>query len=803
MLDTLRQDARYALRQMRRSPGFAVVAILTLALGLGATTAIYSVVDGVLLRPLPYPHPDRLLRVWHLNTRNDAPREQVSFETYRGLVGGVDALDAAAGVSPRWSFVLREPGQPERVQGYWVSASFFDLMGVRPAIGRGFRPDEDRAEGPAVVLLGHALWERKFGGDPGVVGRSIRISGRAATVIGVMPAGFDFPDAGGVWAPLAQNPLVGRGRQVRWVDVVGRLAPGATVERARDGIAAYFGRLARAYPKANGGLRATVQTLYASIVGGVSPALWTLLGGVAFLLLITCANLSNLLLSRAAARRGELAVRRALGAGSGRLVRQLLTESVTLGLFGGAAGTAVAFGLVGVFRSIGPADLPRLEAVGIDLRVLGVAGGLTLAASVLFGLAPALTAAREGVQGALRRTRRGVAGGRSRLRSGLVVSQVTLALVLLAGAGLLLHSFVRLNRVDPGFRASGVLTLQFGLPSGYDDARAVDFYRRLFDRLEAIPGVTAAGGATRLPLGDALSTRLEIRGRDVPDGDQPDVQFRRASPDYFAAMGIPVLRGRGFDERDGPDAPPVMILSRAAAETFWPGEDPVGQRVRFWYSGMPADAPWLEVVGITGDVKEFGLDAAAPPVTYVPFSQGPPGSPFVAVHTTGDPSALAAPVRDRLRSLDPDIVIWNVSSMSARVSESVARQRFSLILIGAFGVLALVLAAVGIYGVLAYAVRRRSREIGIRMALGAAGGDVVRMVVSHGLRLTLVGLGLGLVAALLLTRLIRSLLFDVSPTDPLALGGVTIVLGAVAALASWLPARRATRVDPMTVLREE
>lgn len=803
MLDALQHDLRYALRQLRRSPGFAVVAILTLALGLGATTAIWSVVDGVLLRPLPYPHPDRLLRVWHFNTRNDAPREQVSFETYRGLVGGVDALDAAAGVSPRWSFVLREPGQPERVQGYWVSASFFDLMGVRPAVGRGFRPDEDRADGPPVALLGHALWERKFGGDPGVVGRSIRLSGRAVTVVGVMPAGFDFPDAAGVWAPLAQNPLVGRGRQVRWVDVVGRLAPGATVEGARDGIAAYFERLAGAYPKANGGLRATVQTLYASIVGGVKPALWTLLGGVAFLLLITCANLSNLLLSRAAARRGELAVRQALGAGSGRLVRQLLTESVTLGLFGGAAGTVLAYALVRIFRSMGPADLPRLGAVAVDLRVLGVAGGLTLAAGVLFGLAPALAAAREGVQGSLRRTGRSVAGGRDRLRSGLVVSQVTLALVLLAGAGLLLHSFVRLTSVDPGFRASGVLTLQFGVPSGYDDAGAVDFYRRLFDRLEAIPGVTAAGGATRLPLGDALSTRLEIRGRDVPDGDQPDVEFRRASPHYFAAMGIPVLRGRGFDERDGPDAPPVMILSRAAAEEFWPGENPIGKRVRFWYSGMPPDAPWLEVVGITGDVKEFGLDAAAPPVAYVPFSQGPPSSPFVAVHTTGDPAALAAPVRERLRSLDPDIVIWNVSSMSARVSESVARQRFSLLLIGAFGVLALALAAVGIYGVLAYAVRRRSREIGIRMALGAAGGDVVRMVVGHGLRLAAAGLALGLVAALLVTRLMRSLLFQVSPADPLALGGVTAVLAAVAAAAAWLPARRATRVDPMTVLREE
>lgn len=796
-------DLKYALRQLRRSPGFTVVALLTLALGLGATIAIYSVVDGVLLRPLPYPHADRLIRVWHHNTRNGEAKDWMAFETYQGLADGVDAVDAAAGVSPRWDFVLRGQGAPERIQGYWVSASFFDLLGVHPALGRTFRPDEARTNGAPVVLLGHALWERRFGGDPDVIGRSVDLSGRKATVVGIMPAGFGFPEAGDVWAPLAQNPIVGRGRQVRWVDAIARLAPGATVARARDGVDAYFAHLATAYPKTNAGLGGTVQGLYDSVVGGVRPTLWMLLGGVVFLLLITCANLSNLLLTRAADRGGELAVRRALGAGRGRLVRQLLTESLTLGLLGGVAGTGLAWWLLRLFRRLGPAGLPRLEQVGLDPRVIGVAAAATLVVSALFGLAPALSGVKESLQGALRRGGRSVAGGRGRLRGGLVVSQVSLALVLLVGAGLLLRSFVRLTHVDPGFRARGVLTLQFGLPSSYEGDRRIGFYRQLFADLEAIPGVTAAGGATRLPLGDALSTRLEIRGRSFSDGDQPEVQFRRASPDYFKAMGIPVLRGRTFDEGDRPDARPVIVLSRAAARKFWPDEDPIGKQVRFWYSGMPADAPWLDVVGVTGDVREFGLDAAPPPVVYVPFSQGPPSSPYVAVHTTGDPAALVRPVRQRIHALDPGIVIWNTSTLAARVSESVAGRRFSLLLIGAFGLLALVLAAVGIYGVIAYGVRRRTREIGLRMALGADDHAVIRLVVGQGLRLTLAGLALGLVAALLLTRLIRGLLFGVSPTDPVALAGVTLGLAVVATVASWLPARRAARVDPMTVLREE
>lgn len=800
-MSDLAHDLRYALRQLRRNPSFALACVLTLALGLGATTAIYSVVDGVLLSPLPYPESDRLVRVWHSNARNDEPKETVSHETYRELVEGVPAIGAAAGISPHWSFTVRSPGEPERVHGYWISASFFDLLGIRPALGRGFLPEDDAEGAEPVVMLDHGYWRRKFGGDPDVVGRTLQLGSDPVTVVGVMPAGFRFGEEVALWLPLARNPLVDNGRQVRWVDVVARLAPGATVAQARRETAAFAARLAEAYPAANQGLGATVESLYEATVGDVKPALWTLLGGVGFLLLIVCSNLGNLFLARVSARRGELAVRGALGAGPARVARQLLTESLALGLLGGLLGVLLGFWLLELFRAVGPQDLPRLQEVRLDLAVLGVAGSLALVVGLGLGLAPALFASRAKRLVWLKTAGRGGSGMGGRLRDGVVVAQVALAVVLLAGAGLLLRSFLEVTRVDPGFRAEGVLTLQFGRPSGLDPAGAVAFYDRLFEDLQALPGVSAAGAVTRLPLGGNISTRLEVRGRALEEGELPEVEFRRAGGSYFEAMGIPLLRGRAFGDRDRPDSPPVMIASRAAAERLWPDEDPVGRHVRFAFAGD--DAPWVEVVGVVGDVKHFGLEAEAPPIVYVPFSQGPPGSPLLAVRTPGDPLALAGPVRETLRALAPDIVTWDLRPMAAHVDRSVAARRFLLLLIGFFGVLALLLAAVGIYGVIAFGVRRRTREIGVRMALGADRAAVVRMVVSRGLRLAGPGLALGLLAALLLTRLIRGLLFGVTPADPLALGGVVLLLGGVAAFASWLPSRLAVRVDPMTVLREE
>jgi putative ABC transport system permease protein len=795
-------DLRYALRSLRTNPGFTVVAVLTLALGLGATTAIYTVVDRVLLRSLPYPQADRLVRVWHWNERSVAPREGVAYETYQELDHAVPAIDATAGISPHWSFTISAP-EPERAAGYWVSASFFELLGARPALGRVFGPAEDAPGGEAVVVLSHAYWQRRFGGDSTIVGRPLTIGGAPATVIGIMRPGFRYAEAVDVWAPLGQNPIVPRGRQVRWVDVLARLAPGATVVAARAEVATYADQLAAAYPAANGGLGGDVAGLYDATVGNVRPALWTLLGGVGFVLLIACANIGNLLLTRATARRSEVAVRSALGASSGRLIRQFLAESATLGVVGGALGLGLAVWLLDLFRAVGPADLPRLHEVGLDGRVLAVAGLLTLGASFLFGLAPALDAARGHLHLWLKEGGRALGGSGGRLRGALVVTEVALALVLLAGAGLLFRSFGRLMQVDTGFRADHVLTLQIAPPATYDGPGRAVLYERLYAELRAIPGVEAVGSTTRLPLTTQLSTKLDVRDRPVAEGDQPEVEFRRAGGDYFAAMGIPVLRGRAFDARDTPDAVGAMIVSRSLADRIWPGEDPIGKQVRFWYSGITPDSPWLDVIGVVGDVKHFGLDADAPAIAYFAASQAAPGSPLLAIRTAGDPAALTATVRERIRTVDPQIVLFDVRTMRSRVAESVAGPRFNLLLLALFGAVALTLAAVGIYGVIGYTVRQRTRELGIRIALGATRRDVMRLIVGGGMRLAVAGLAIGMAGVLLLTRLLRSMLFEVSPTDPAALATVCVVLGAVSLLAAYLPARRAARIAPTDALRQE
>jgi predicted permease len=799
-MNDLLLDLRYALRTLRTNPGFTAVAVLTLALGLGATTAIFTVVDHVLLRPLPYPEADRLIRIWHHNPRSVVPRENVAYDTYLELDPAIGATDAAAGVSPRWDFTVTAP-EPERATGYWVSATFFPLMGAAPSLGRVFGPSDDAPGAPAVVVLSHEYWQGRLGGDSAVVGRAITIDGGPVTVVGVLEPRFRFGQPVELWTPLGQNSLVPRGRQVRWVDVVARLAPGATIEQARAQVGAFMDRLAQTYPAQAGGLGADVAGLYQATVGDVRPALWTLLGGVGFVLLIACANIGNLLLTRATARQTEVALRSALGAGAGRLTRQFLTESLVLAGIGGLLGLGLAAWLLDLFRATGPANLPRLDEVGLDGRILAAAAAATLGAGTLFGLAPALGAARGSLHVWLKAGGRSLHGAGGRLRNALVVTEMALALVLLAGAGLLIRSFARLMDVDPGFRADRVLTMQITLPGSYAPAARLPLYQRLYAELEAIPGVQAAGITTRLPLTSQLSTKLDIRDRPMSEDQQLGVEFRRVGGRYFAAMGIPIVRGRSFDERDTPEAAGAMIMSRGLAQRIWPGEDPVGKQVRF--ATVNPDAPWFDVVGVAGDVKHFGLEADAPDIVYAAASQGPPGSPYVAVRTAGTPGAVGAAVRERIRAIDPGIVQFDVRTMASRVGESVAGRRFNVLLLGLFGGLALTLAAVGIYGVIGYAVRRRTAELGIRMALGADRREVLRLVVGEGMRLAGAGLGLGLIAALGLTRLMRRLLFEVSPTDPLALGLVSLTLAAVALLATWVPARRAARVDPLEALRHE
>lgn len=762
LLEQLSQDVHYGLRMMRKNPGFTLVVVLTLALGTGANTAIFSVVNGVLLRPLPYKDPSRLVMIWHDNAKTQKTQDWMGYQTFLDIRDQSKSFSGMSGVSPVWRFNLSTDDGPVALQGYWVSASFFSLLGKEPELGRAFTGEEDKQSGSPLVMISHRLWQTNFGSDPNILNKSIIIDNQSVQVVGVMPAGFRFLDDADLWAPLGQNPFIPRGpRGVRIVSVLGRLAPGATISRARAEVEAIDGRLAQAYPDTNQDLGATVLGLQEQIVGTVRAALLVLLAGVAFVLLIACANVANLLVARAAAREREMSVRAALGAGRWRLVRQLLTES----------------------------------------ELLGFTLGASLLAGLLFGLMPAIHVLKTNLRESLKE------GGRSALLHGgsrkvLIVSEVALALMMLIGAGLALRSFEKLMNVNPGFNPEHVLTMQIDLPPSYvsgSDRRAA-FYRELFSRIEVLPGVKAVGGVTRLPLGPGVTTKIEIEGRPVSAGQEPELEFRRASDHYFEAMEIALKSGRVFNEQDIPTSAPAVIVNQTAAERFWPNENPLGRRVRF---ASDSSAPWSTIVGVVADVKHFGLDRPAPPEMYIAFNQGPPGGPVIAIRTSTDPASIISAVRHEVRSLDKQTGISKVAPMDKIVSDSTSQRRFQMFLLAAFAIVALSLAAVGIYGVMSYAVAQRTHEIGIRMALGAGRGEVFRLVVGQGMRLASAGIALGLVGAFAVTRFMQTLLFEVKPADPLTFGGVAILLGTVAFIACYVPARRAARVDPMIALRCE
>jgi putative ABC transport system permease protein len=817
-MPALASDLRYAWRLLRRSPGFTLVSILTLALGIGANTALFSVVNAVLLRPLPYSDPDRLAVVWHENRPRGLDEDPLAYETFLDLVRGTREFEALAGLSPRWNMVVSTDEGPEEVPGLFVSASLFPMLGVEPMFGRGFLESEDQKGGTPVAVVSARFWQQRFGRDGDLSGKTIVLNGVSTPIVGVLPPAFRFlvglatppaalqargvPDVD-IYMPLGQNPIVGRGRGVRWVTVAGRLAPRSTLDAARAEMSGITAQLAREYPASNADFGARVVPLVEEVVGEVRPAMLMLLGAVGLLLLIACANVANLLLGRATARERELAIRAALGSSRGRLVRQLLTESVVLALAGGAVGIVLAWWAVDLVRAAGPADLPRLEEAGLDPVVLIFTFAISLVTGALFGTAPALTASGHRVSEGLKDGGRTSASGRKgRLRQAFVVTEVALALVLLVGAGLLINSFARLMGVDPGFDPRRVLTLMVGIGGqrfAEDAARRV-FFERLFETIGALPGVEAVGGATRLPLGSGVTTRLEIEGRGTPEGERPELEFRRASAGYFDAMSIPLVKGRLFGAEDRPDAPLVALVNQSAVERLWPGEEVIGTRVRI---GGSATQPWLTIVGVIGDVKHFGLDKAAAPELYIPFSQAPPTGPLLAIKTTADPAALIPAVRREIRTLEPTAVISSIATMETRVSLSVSQRRFNTWLIGLFAGLALTLAGVGIYGVMSYAVSQRFQEIGIRMALGANPADILRLVVGEGMGLTLAGVSIGLVASLSVTRLLATLLFGIGPTDPLTIASVAAVLVGVAVLACYVPARRATRTDPLRAIRAE
>ncbi|HET7275337.1 MAG TPA: ABC transporter permease [Longimicrobiaceae bacterium] len=807
-METLIQDIRYSLRRLMKSPAFTLVAILTLALGIGANSAIFSVVNGVLLKPLPFEEPDQLVGVYHLT--EDGHRAVMSPANFRSVREESRSLEA---IAPYYSedFTLTGAGDPVNLQGLEVGAGFFnDVLKMEPLLGRTFLPEENEPGRNRVAVLSHGLWQQRFGGDADIIGRTIQLNGELYEVVGVMPSGFSYPAERQIWTPIEYDELFlsDNSRGAWYLSVVGRLLPGVSIEQAASEVQTIGQRLAIEYPDTNTDLGFTVFSLHENLVGDLRPALLVLLGAVGFVLLIACANVANLLLARAAARESEFAVRTALGAGRARLIRQLVTESVILGILGGAAGLLLAVWGTGVLVSLQPQDVPRLAEVGVDGSVVLFTAAIAVLTGVLFGLVPALQTTRTDLTNSLKEGGRGALTGKAsdRLRSGLIVAEMALAVILLAGAGLLIKSFVQLQNVDPGFRSEGALAFELQLPNAaYEDATSRSaFYGALEDRLAALPGVTSVGGTTSLPLtGTSFIISFEVEGREpAPPGESPSLSIRAATPDYFRTMGIPLLQGRGFTDQDRAGSPPVVLLSSAAVQRHFPNEDPIGKRIEV---GMIVDSARVGgvVVGVVGDVKESDLAGEQAEMLYLSHAQVPFGSMNMVVRTAVPPLSLAGAIQSTVSELDPNLPVDNIRTLEQLVSESVSQPRFYMLLLTVFAAVALLLAAIGIFGVMSYAVAQRTREIGIRIALGAEQSSVLKLVVGKALGLAAAGVALGLVGAFALTQLLESLLFGVSATDLPTYLIVTILLMGVASIASYLPALRATRVDPNVALRYE
>ncbi|MFL6333867.1 MAG: ABC transporter permease [Pyrinomonadaceae bacterium] len=802
---TLWQDVRFGLRLLWKRPGFTAVALAVLALGVGANTAIFSVVNAVLLRPLPYPGAERVVVFEGVNPSKGIKESNVSAPDFADWQTQARSLEALAMYYPGGTN-LTGADEPERVTVAWVGADFFRVIGVGAARGRTLLPEEDRPGGPNVVVISHGLWQRRFGSDPGVVGRTMEMSGQKWEIIGVMPAGFNFPQRAQVWGPLqldvAQEPRDNRG-----VFVLGRLREGVTLGAAQAEMDAISARLAEAYAVTNAGWSVRLQTLKDTLVGELKTTLFMLLAGVGLLLLIACANVANLLLARASGRRREIALRLALGASRARIARQMLTEGVLLSLAGGALGAALSVWLTDLLVALAPADTPRLAEASADWRVLLFAVGASVLTGIAFGLAPAWQASRYDLNEPLKEGGRGLSGSRSRLRSGLVVAEVALSLLLLAGAGLLVKSFTRLQAVDPGFDPEGVITMRVSLPGARykEPARRAEFFAALTERVKAVPGVESAGATIALPLNGSnyqIGRGFIREGRPETPEEDTDASYSVVTPGYFRAMRIPLRAGRVFDERDRMESAKVVVINEAFARKAFPGEDPLGKRIHIW-----RDEKFLrEVVGVVGDTKPWLLDAQEAALQmYVPHPQDAEwaGLSLVVRARGAEPGSLVGRVREEVRALDRELPVYDVKTLDKVVADSTAYRRVAMFLMAGFACSALLLAGVGLYGVVSYSVAQRTREIGVRLALGARGRDILGLVVRQGMLLTLAGLALGLACAFALTRLIAGLLYGVTATDPVVYLAVSLLLAAVALLACLVPARRATKVDPMVALRYE
>lgn len=796
------QDFRCGLRSLARNPGFALVTILTLSLGIGANSAIFSVVDAVLLRTLPFRDAAGLVTVWRNNLRAGGVQDITSYPIYQEWQDN-RVFSGIAAFLPLGANIAGE-GAPERVRAAMVTANFFSVLGVKPEQGRGFLAREEQAGEDAVVIISNGLWKRRFGGDPKILGRTVRVRGRELEVVGVMPAGFDFPDEAQAWVPVAPSPEERVERGFYWLYTVARLKPAVSLTEAQAAMDTVAARIAKHDPGQQG-IGAMVRPLREYFVGDIRPALLVLLGAVAFVLLIACANIANLLLARTAAREQEMAVRAALGASRSRVLRQLLTESITLSLFGAIAGLLVAGWGVNLLRSFGPSGLRYPTDTLVNPRVLGFTLAVSLLTGLLFGLAPALQLSRPRYNEALNERGPGAVGRQRRLTlKALVVAEVALALVLLISAGLLIRSFSRLQRVDLGFRPQHLLTVSVALtvPDYPEPSRVVAFYRQLLERVRALPGVESAGAASAVLLPEVTnSSRVFLEGRlDPPTEQQVEVAFDAITPDFFRALGARLTKGRPITEQDGESSPPVAIINESMARRFWPGEDPIGKRFKF--SPRPHE-PEMTVVGVVGDVRRSELAQEERPSCFLPFAQLPQENMTLVVRTSGDPRSLAPAVTRAVWAIDRNQPVTRVATTEELLAERLSLRRFNATLLAVFSLLALALAAVGIYGVISYTVSQNVHDIGIRMALGARSGDVLKMVLGNGLALISLGIAIGLGSAFVASRAISHLLYGVTATDPATFLGVSLLLGLLACVAMYIPARRASRVDPVTALRAE
>lgn len=803
-METLLRDVRYGCRSLIKHPSFTLIAVLTLALGIGANTAIFSVVDVVLLRPLPYPEQDRLvaLRDSNLTKQPDSQVAPGNFVEWKKQTTVFSALEAYRTVS----YNLSGDGIPERLLAGRVSVGMFKMLGVQPIAGRDFVTEEDQTGREKVVLIGEGLWRRRFGGDSGVLGKTIKLSGESFTVVGVMPESFRLPDQKDreLWTPLALNDSEKELHHAHYVDAIGRLKNGASIDRARAELNAIATRLAEQYPVANSGWTVKVTPLLDFVIGDVKTILWVLFSAVGLILLIACANVMNLLLAKAVTRQREIAIRVAVGAGRMRIVRQLVTESALMALIGGLIAWPLATWGLKALLALAPQDLPRIAAARIDNRALLFTLGITLLIGIIFGLAPAIDSFKLHPNSSLKDI--GAEGNRSvfqrRLGNLLIITEVAIALVLLVGGALLLRTVLRLRSVDPGFNYKNALavTLQLSEKKYSDDLKVNAFSEQLLKKTSTLPGVEAAGVARILPIIHDLPTGFYIEERPrEPDNQLPQTNYSAASPDYFKAMGIRLLAGRAFNDRDVLNAPRVAIISENFAKRFFPNESPIGKRINLT-TGPPV---FREIVGVVGDVKQNGLNRETLPHAYEPFAQAPSQFMTMVVRTSLDPNSLVPVIRKTVFEIDNELPLQSVRTLDGMITSSISRQRFTSAVLAVFAGVALLLAIAGLYGVISYGVSQRRRELGIRMALGARAPDVLRLVLKQGMAFVFVGEALGFLSAYGLTWLLRGLLFGVTPTDAPTFATITLLLSLVAFFACYIPARRAGKVDPLVTLRNE